>query len=71
MKNHEAVSGALELAAAIKIWERLVERSLHYTELLGDGDTKAFDGVEKRVYGDKEKKKHRAYIMLVKEWEHR
>ena len=38
-------SNSIEAAAAKEIWQRSKEGKLHYTTMLSDGDSKAFDAV--------------------------
>ncbi|GFX50856.1 uncharacterized protein TNCV_2732101 [Trichonephila clavipes] len=40
--THVRSSGAMELNAAVKLWERSQSISILYTTLLSDGDSKSF-----------------------------
>ena len=44
--NHDGTAGAMEVEAAKIIWNRPVDSGLHYTTMLRDGDSKAFDAVK-------------------------
>ncbi|GFW74851.1 uncharacterized protein TNCV_5138301 [Trichonephila clavipes] len=53
-KNFNGYSGRMEVAGALSIFQRSVQRyDVRYTKYLGDGDSKAFDNIVKNeVYGD-------------------
>ncbi|KAJ4430025.1 hypothetical protein ANN_22233 [Periplaneta americana] len=43
MKNYEGTSGSMEVASAMSIFHRSEkERSVRYSQFLGDGDSKAY-----------------------------
>lgn len=52
--NYQGVSGGMEVAGAISIYQRSEEKyNVRYLEYLGDGDSKAFSKVnELKVYGN-------------------
>lgn len=57
--NYTGVSGGMESAGAVKIFERSVNKyGVRYTKYLGDGDSKGFKRVvESKPYGDVEVEK--------------
>lgn len=52
-KNYEGSSGGMEIAGAVQVFKNSVTRNVRYTKYLGDGDSKAFETVQKeKPYGD-------------------
>ena len=53
VRNFEGSAGAMELETAVRLWERSVaDNKLRYTTILIDGDSKAYDAVQKsNVHG--------------------
>lgn len=53
VKNYEGASGGVESAAAVSMFSRSVaEKGVRYVEMLGDGDSKAFEWVQRaQPYG--------------------
>lgn len=50
--NHLGSSGAMEMEAALKLWQRSEKFGLRYTTMLSDGDTKTYSKlIEKQPYG--------------------
>ncbi len=46
-KNFNGTSGAMEVAAAERLWKRSIEKhKVRYTTMLSDGDSKAFDALK-------------------------
>ncbi|GFU50996.1 uncharacterized protein TNCV_4461891 [Trichonephila clavipes] len=61
--THVGLSGAMEVNAAAKLWERSESIGFRYTTLLSDGDSKSFlELKERNVYGSETQiKKRRMY----------
>ncbi|KAJ4425721.1 hypothetical protein ANN_27917 [Periplaneta americana] len=54
--NHTGSSGAMEIKAAIKMWNRSQDFGLRYSSLLSDGDAKTFNKLcELEPYGPEHK----------------
>lgn len=67
VKNHDGSSNSMEVAAAKVIWARSSNSGLHYTTMLSDGDSKAFDAVMgMKPYGDKAIKKEECLNHVAK-----